>query len=284
MQIREVGISRILNPTSIDLGEYVINPYKGCSLGCLYCYVKSNKVVKRETRRWGTYVDVRCNAVSQLEKELFIRKPKRVLLGSTTECCQPIEKEYKLTYRIIELLNREGVYYSILTRSPLWVDYIPLLKKGFCEHIYFTVNMFGQRLKAGLEPRSASFKERIAAVNKLAAAKIPVIPYVSPLLPFITDIQSMFQSFETSKMIGFEGLNFNLGNINEVISAISSIYPHKGQMYKDMAANSKAYHNAWDKIKKDIIKEAIAVKKNHQIYVHGLRAYFENRYRQPQSS
>src|SRR5574341_1687382 len=96
LQIKEIRIDRILNPTSIDLGEYVINPYKGCELGCVYCYVKTNRATWESPRPWGSYVDVRANSPEQLAKELTEKKVKTVLLGSTTELFQPIEKKYQL--------------------------------------------------------------------------------------------------------------------------------------------------------------------------------------------
>ncbi|MBI4650883.1 radical SAM protein, partial [Candidatus Desantisbacteria bacterium] len=69
-EINEVEIQRILNPTSINLGEYVINPYMGCEYSCLYCYVKSNRIMSKKGKAWGTFLDVRINAPLLLEKEL----------------------------------------------------------------------------------------------------------------------------------------------------------------------------------------------------------------------
>ena len=129
-QFKEVKIKRILNPTSIDLGEYVINPFMGCEFACLYCYVRSNRVVSRKGKAWGEFVDVRVNAPDLLEKELIVRKPKVVLLGSTTECFQPIERRYAVTSKVLGILNKYKVYYIILTRSPDIINYMPLLKAG----------------------------------------------------------------------------------------------------------------------------------------------------------
>ena len=281
MQIKEVNATRILNPTSIDLGEYVINPYKGCQFSCLYCYVRYNKVVKAEPRQWGDYVDARINAPEQLEKELSLKKPRRVLLGSTTECFQPIEAKYRLTGRILEILNKNGVYYSILTRSPLIIDYISLLSKGLCEGVYFTINNFDDKLKFLLEPKSPPFQARTNAINKLLEHKIPVIPYLSPVLPRISDTKSIFSVFGGAGRIDFEGLNFNLGNIKEVIGAIGSLYPDRKELYENMATDINIYNAVWDITRKDIMRQAINAKKNHDIYIHQLHSYFNNKYREP---
>ncbi len=74
VEYNRVKINRILNPTSIDLGEYVINPFMGCAHACLYCYVRSNRVISRKKKPWGEYVDIRINAPELLEKELKIKK------------------------------------------------------------------------------------------------------------------------------------------------------------------------------------------------------------------
>lgn len=160
IEINEVSVNRVLNLTAIDLGDYVINPYRGCEFACLYCYVRSNKVVSKRKKPWGTYVDIRKNAPDLLEKEIREKKPKTVLLGSTTECFQPVEKKFRLTKRILEILNNHEVPYIILTRSPYIVEYIPLLNQGFCKRIYFTVNNYSDTFKQAIEPKSPSFVSR----------------------------------------------------------------------------------------------------------------------------
>ncbi len=278
MIINETKITRILNPTSIDLGDYVINPYKGCSYGCLYCYVRFNKVTLKDPRNWGEYVDVRVNAPELLEKEIAKQKPKRVLLGSTTECFQPIEKEYGLTRKILQILNEKGVYFSILTRSPLITEYIDLLKGGFCESVYFTVNSYVRELKDIFEPKSPSFESRVEAVKLLLEAKLPVIPYFSPILPLVSDYTAAFEKFPGAKRIDFEGLNFNLGNINKIIDLILQFDPKLGRIYKRLCAENDFYDTYWGNVKKDIGKEAVKFKKDHNVYIHSLSGYFENSY------
>jgi DNA repair photolyase len=122
LEFQEVKIKRILNPTAIDLGEYVINPFMGCEHACLYCYVRSNRLVSRKTKPWGEYVDIRINAPDLLEKEILSKKPKQVLLGSTTECFQPIERKYQLTKRVLEILNKYKIYYVISLKRRRHLD------------------------------------------------------------------------------------------------------------------------------------------------------------------
>jgi DNA repair photolyase len=281
MEIREVGISRILNPTSIDLGEFVINPYKGCQYSCLYCYAQFNKSVLKDKRPWGSFVDARINACSLLEKELFIKKPKEVLLGSTTECFQPIETKYGISRKVLEILNKNGVYYSILTRSPLITENLDLLSEGFCKAIYFTINNYSQKIKDAIELKSPPFKQRIKAIEELKDAGINVIPSFSPILPFITEVEHVFEGLEKHNEFNFEGLNFNLGNIEKVIEAITSIHPELKEKYFKMLNDNDFYNDAWQAIKDGIGKHAKLNRKMYNIYVHGRKEFFNNTYKEP---
>ncbi|MCB4792136.1 MAG: radical SAM protein [Elusimicrobia bacterium] len=278
MEIREVGVSRILNPTSIDLGDYVINPYKGCQFSCIYCYAQFNKSTLKDKRKWGSFVDVRLNAPLLLEKEILIKKPKQVLIGSITECFQPVETKYKITNKVLEILNKHGVYYSILTRSPLIRESLHLLKEGYCKAIYFTINNFGQDLKNKIELKSPPFKDRLAAIEELHYNKIPVIPSFSPILPFVTDINDIFAGFEKYDTMNFEGLNFNLGNISKVIDAITGSYPYLKQKYNAMVTDNKIYNGTWQSIKNSIEKYAKENNKVYNVYIHGRKDYFKNTY------
>jgi DNA repair photolyase len=278
IEYKEVKISRILNPTSIDLGEYVINPFMGCEYSCLYCYVRSNKVISKRQGEWGTYVDIRINAAERLEKEIASKKPKCVLLGSTTDCFQPAERKYEITKKILEILNKHGVYYNILTRSPAIAEYIDLLKQGFCKKIYFTINNTPIEIKNKLEPKSPAYALRFNAINKMLDENIGVVPYFSPILPWLSDFKDIFSVFPKSNSVEFEGLNMNLVNINDIISGIASIRPDLQAKYEKLLKDRAFYDLFWQGVKKDIIREAIKAKKNYNVYIHNFRAYFNNKY------
>lgn len=288
LEFKEVKITRILNPTSIDLGEYVINPFLGCEFACLYCYVRCNRVISRKTKPWGEYVDIRVNAPYLLEKEIISKRPKSVLLGSTTECFQPVERKYQLTKRLLEILNQHKVYYTILTRSPDILNYLPLLKEGFCKRIYFTVNKFQPEFKRWLEPKSPNLLLRDKAVDTLLEEGLPVVPYFSPLFPGISDTKGVFLRFQKAKTIEFEGLNFRLNNLQAIIENISMIAPHLKEKYARMLNDRVFYLKTWKIIEAEIKKEAKKAGKGYNIYfhpapacrggVHGFGDYFKNTY------
>lgn len=278
LEIKEVGIHRILNPTSIDLGEYVINPYKGCEFSCLYCYVRSNKVTSNREKPWGTYVDIRKNAPDLLERELLVNKPQTVLLGSTTECFQPVEQDFQLTKKILEILNKQKVFYIILTRSPYIVDYISLLNQGLCKRIYFTVNNFMDTFKEVLEPKSPAFAARNKAICVLLDEGISVTPYYSPVIPWVTDIREAFSIFEKAQRIEFEHLNFNLKNIHEILDHISQIKPSLKEKFTAMLHERDFYEQTWKEFDEEIERRAKDAKKEYKIYRHSFGAFFNNTY------
>ncbi len=279
MEIKDVKMTRVLNPTSIDLGEFVINPYKGCQFGCLYCYSRFTKVNSSDPRIWGEYVDARVNAPLLLEKELSKKIPKRVLIGSTTDCFQTSEKNYRLTWQILEILNKHKVYYNILTRSTLALDYMPLLKGGYCESIYFTINDFSDEFKNILEPKSPAFSARFQCIETLLENGINVIPYFSPILPYVSDIERVFGIIKIAKRIEFETLNFNLGNIKEIIEAIGIIRPGLKTKYIELSKDVAKYSGYWLDVKKIIEKNAKKSNLGYNIYVHNLNSFFQNTYR-----
>lgn len=277
-EFKTVRISHILNPTSIDLGEYVINPYMGCELSCLYCYVRSNKVISKKKEPWGSYVDIRVNAPRLLEKEILLKKPSRVLLGSITECFQPIEKKYKITKRILEVLNRYKVYYTILTRSTYIEEYKDILKKGYCKNIYFTINNLSYSIKSKIEGKSPDYEKRIAVINELLESRINVTPYFSPILPWISETKGIFSKFPKASSVEFEGLNFRVGNIEKIIETITSIRPDLKTDYERLFKDRNYYYAFWKELEKNIIKEAKIAKKHYNIYIHKSSSYFNDIY------
>jgi len=277
-EFNQVKITRILNPTSIDLGEYVINPFMGCEYACLYCYVRSNRVISRRNKPWGEFVDVRINSPGLLEKELRLKKPKTVLLGSTTECFQPAERQYRLTRKLLGILNKYKVYYVILSRSPAILDCLDLLKQGYCKRIYFTVNRFNSGFKLRLEQASPSFELRDETVNSLLEHNLEVIPYFSPFLPWVSDLKGVFERFPKAGSIEFECLNMRLSNINDIMAAIAEVEPALKSGYDKLLSDRGFYSRFWGGIEKDIANQAKSAKKKYSIYVHGFGDYFKNEY------
>ena len=147
----------------------------GCEMGCLFCYAQFNKTGVKSNRPWGSYLKVKVNAVPVLEAELSRIRPERVLLGSTTECFQPIERKYRITEAILKMLNKKKIQYVIMTRSPAINDYLPVLKKGLCAAVYFTVDTLPHGMRQKFEPHGLDPAESMKAIEQLCRNKINTI-------------------------------------------------------------------------------------------------------------
>ena len=277
-EVKQVKAQRVLNPTSIDLGEFVINPYKGCELNCVYCYVKTNRVTSMSSQAWGSYVDIRANTPEQLEKELDQKSVSNVLLGSTTELFQPVEDKYHMSRKILEILNRRKISYVILTRAPEVLNVLPLLTEGFCRKIYFTVNLFDMKFKRLLEPKSADFKSRSKAIQTLMENGIPVITYFCPVLPWISEYEKVFDFYPVSDPIEFEFLNFTLKHIDEVIGCVEKVDAEIGSRYRRMQTDKSFFNGVWDGVRNTLQPLAVASGRRYKFFEHQFEGYFENKY------
>ncbi len=206
--VREQKCERLLAPSSIPLGDFVINPYRGCRIGCAYCYAQKNKNILKRNMPWGSFVDVKVNAPHILREELKGKKIKRVLIGSTTEVYQPCENDFGLMREILAMLNAEGVRCTILTKSPLIIRDIDLLQNNPEPIIYFTVSPIPERVRKDIEPHAASFEKRKEAIERLVAAGITTHVYGNPVIPHIFDLEIFMKAFHGSvSHLAFEGIN-----------------------------------------------------------------------------
>ena len=139
----------------------------GCQHDCKYCYAKSLLSFRN---LWNfkepSIADIKKieNKIKKIPKDTIIR------LGGMTDCFQPLEKEHRVTYETIKLLNKYQIGYLIVTKSDLVADdeYIKIYDKDLC-HIQVTVTCTDDELykKLGYEKASLPSK-RIEAIKKIA--------------------------------------------------------------------------------------------------------------------
>ena len=127
--IREIKAKSILTKSGIPGVDYCVNPYVGCSHGCRYCYATFMKRYTGHTEAWGSFVDVKIHAPEILQRQLKRASMGRVMISSVTDAYQPIESKYKLTRQCLEILLQSQFPVDILTKSPLVLRDIDLIKK-----------------------------------------------------------------------------------------------------------------------------------------------------------
>ncbi|MEJ2532881.1 MAG: PA0069 family radical SAM protein [Halioglobus sp.] len=171
-----------------------INPYQGCEHGCIYCYARPTHAyldlspgIDFETR-----LTRKRNAADQLERELA--RPSYqcapVTLGANTDPYQPVEKQYGITRQLLAVLQRCRHPVSIITKGALITRDIDILGEmasdGLCS-VAISITTLDPELKRRMEPRAASAAARLAAMDQLSAAGIPVSVLFAPIIPALND-------------------------------------------------------------------------------------------------
>ena len=177
--------------------EYTANLYRGCVHGCVYCYAPS---LIHDERQWGSYVDVRVNAPEVLGRELRKVKEKRVVfLSSASDPYQPAEAKYQVTRQVLEVFLKHDFPLLILTRSPLVLRDLDLLKKFSWVRVGFSISTVPDRF---YEPLVPSLDARIAALKRLAEASIITWVSMAPVIPqlVLPDMDRMFLRMKESSV------------------------------------------------------------------------------------
>jgi DNA repair photolyase len=174
--------------------NWTINPYRGCSMLCSYCFARVTHTYldMNAGRDWGTKIVVKVNAPELLRKELRAKrwKGETVALGTSTDPYQRAEGKYKLTHRLIETFTEFRNPFSILTKGTLILRDLPLLEAA-AEVTDVSTALSIPTLDEGVwrrsEPGTPHPRKRLEAVAKLNAAGIPCGVMIAPILPGISD-------------------------------------------------------------------------------------------------
>ncbi len=180
---------------SPDVGfDASINPYRGCEHGCAYCFARPT----HEYLGFSAGLDfesrilVKEQAPELLRRELSSRtwKPQTLAMSGVTDCYQPIERKLQLTRRCLAVLAEFRNPVSIITKNALVtrdVDYLRELAAHRAVRVNLSITTLDSGLARQLEPRAASPRQRLAAMETLAKAGVPVGVLVAPVIPAIND-------------------------------------------------------------------------------------------------
>ena len=188
--IGETEAKTVLVRSKLPDAEYVVNPYTDCELGCLYCYATfTGRFVGEPMDNWGNYVYAKVNAVtifsSELERLRRGEQAPSILLSSVSDPYQGAEKKYRLTRGILEALAHEpypGVV-SILTKSPLVLRDVDILRRSPRAEVGLTVTTTDDRLSRFVEVRAPLASRRLRTLAELHDAGVETYAFVGPLLP-----------------------------------------------------------------------------------------------------
>ena len=227
-QIIEVFPKTIVNAVkSPDLPmEHSLNPYQGCEHGCSYCYARPTH------EYWGfsagidfeRKIMVKKNAPELLEK--FFRKrnyiPKTIMLSGNTDCYQPIERELKITRKILEVCLAYRHPVSILSKNALVLRDLDLFIKMNelnLISVALSIPTMNEDLRRKMEPRTSSAIKKLEALKILKENNIPTGAMIAPIIPGLN-------SDETLKIIkkisetGADWFGYTLIRLNDTVEPV----------------------------------------------------------------
>ena len=187
--------SIIANNDSPDVPfTHSINPYRGCEHGCVYCYARpSHSYLELSPGLdFETRLFAKTNAVELLRKELSTRGyvPSPIALGANTDCYQPVERTYRLTRGILEVLAECNHPVTMVTKSALVerdLDLLaPMARKNLVK-VFVSIGSLDRSLARRLEPRAASPQRRIDVLRAMSNAGVPCGVIVAPIVPALSD-------------------------------------------------------------------------------------------------
>ena len=174
--------------------RYSLNPYRGCSHGCSYCYARP------------THEYYGLSAGKDFESKVFIKENASDLLRSflnqsgwqaepivfsgVTDCYQPAERRFRLTRGCIEVALEANQPISIVTKNALVtrdLDLLEPMSKLGTVNVAISLTTLDQELTRVMEPRTSSPKARLRAIEELSAAGIPTHAMLAPIIPGLTD-------------------------------------------------------------------------------------------------
>ena len=171
-----------------------INPYQGCEHGCIYCYARPTHAyldlspgLEFETKLFAK-PDAAALLRAEIGKPGYVCDP--IALGTNTDPYQPIEREWKITRQILEVLAAHEHPFTIVTKSALVerdLDLIAPMAAKNMARVYVSITSLDRDLARTLEPRAAAPPRRLQAIRALADAGVPVGVLVAPVIPQLND-------------------------------------------------------------------------------------------------
>ncbi len=194
---RELAKTVISRNQSPDVGfDRSVNPYRGCEHGCIYCFARPSHAYWDLSPGidFETKLIAKTNLADRLEEELgkpgYVPRP--IALGINTDGYQPIEREYQLTRRALEILLRFRHPVNIITKSSLILRDLDLLEELASRNmvsVAFSLTTLDDELKRIMEPRTAAPAARLRAMRTLGEHGVPVSVITAPIIPMINDME-----------------------------------------------------------------------------------------------
>lgn len=166
--------------------KYSLNPYTGCSHGCIYCYITSyipNAFNCRPKK----------NLIRRIEKDLKKIDKKVISMSNSSDPYPPMEKKKKLTRGVLKLLCKKEHPTLIITKSNIVARDIDILRE-MPSAVMLTITTLRDTYKK-LEPKAPPPHKRLEALKRLRKERIPAGIRLDPLIPSLSlDMDKVVES------------------------------------------------------------------------------------------
>ncbi|RKN37216.1 Rv2578c family radical SAM protein [Streptomyces hoynatensis] len=236
---------------------WTVNPYRGCSHACVYCFArKTHSYLDLDTGTgFDTQIVVKVNAPQLLRRELAAARwrGEHIAMGTNVDCYQRAEGRYRLMPGIISALRDRANPFSILTKGTLILRDLELLRQAADVTdvgVSVSVGFVDRALWRTVEPGTPAPERRLGVVRALADVGIPCGVLMAPVLPYLTD--SPAQLRETVRAIAAAGassvtplaLHLRPGAHEWYLSWLARHHPGLVRRYEVMYADG-AYAPRW---------------------------------------
>ncbi len=225
--------------------DYAVNPYIGCEHGCVYCYARFMSRLGHRGEEWGSFVDVKVNAPQRLRAEAGRRELGRVLLSSVTDPYQPVERRFRLTRALLNILLDYGYPIVVQTKSTLVLRDIDLIARFDDCEVGFTIITIDEAVRRIFEPRSAPIPQRIRALGELHDIGLSTYAFIGPLLPHLSERslpQLLDALLDRVDLVIFDRLNIKYGNLQPILRALRMHYPQLVDSFLEALSPTSEYY------------------------------------------
>lgn len=190
--------------------EWTVNPYRGCSHACVYCFArKTHSYLDLDTGLgFDSQIVVKVNAPDVLRRQLSSRRWQgdHIAMGTNVDCYQRAEGRYRLMPGILAALRDHANPYSILTKGTLILRDLDLLKQSSevtDVGISVSVGFVDPELWRTVEPGTPAPERRLDVVRTLTEHGLGCGVLMAPVIPFLSD--SPAQLRDTVRAIAASG-------------------------------------------------------------------------------
>ena len=185
----------ITRSNSPDLSfDRSLNPYKGCENGCVYCFARPSHayVGLSPGIDFETKIFSKPDAPERLREELLKKSYHcaPITLGANTDPYQPVERELKISRRLLEVLREFRHPVSIITKSALVqrdADILADMARDNLAQVFVSTTTLEKSLARIMEPRAATPEKRLETIEVLNKAGVPTHVMTAPMIPFVND-------------------------------------------------------------------------------------------------